>query len=102
MKTIIIEQLEVYNLDLGKMNWYKAKEACESLGNGWHLPSIKELRCLYENRDKLGEWANSFHWSEDDYVTGKLAFYINFDDGEKDVYYKYGTLSVRPVRQLTH
>ena len=45
------------------MNWLDAKSACDILGTGWRLPTKDELNILYQNRDKIGGFANSFYWS---------------------------------------
>jgi hypothetical protein len=37
-----------------EMNLEKAIEACSNLGEGWRLPTIKELKTLFLNNDKIG------------------------------------------------
>jgi hypothetical protein len=44
-----LTNLEVYNHDLGKMNWVNAVNKCKELGNGWRLPTVDELNILYKN-----------------------------------------------------
>ena len=41
-----------------EMDWINAKKACESLGNGWRLPTKKELILMEENHDKLERFYN--------------------------------------------
>ena len=49
--------------DLGGMNWNEAKEACAKVGDGWRLPTKDELNILYENKDKIGGFAEYAYWS---------------------------------------
>jgi hypothetical protein len=49
--------------DLKKMNWNKAKKACEEKGDGWHLPTKEELDKLYQQRDLIGGFDNFYYWS---------------------------------------
>ena len=46
----------------------EAKKVCADLGDGWRLPTKEELNVLYENKDEIGGFANTYYWSspEDD------------------------------------
>ena len=58
-KTIKIGNLEVMTEDLGgKMDWDEAMKACADLDEGWRLPTKDELNILYENKDKIGGFAD--------------------------------------------
>ena len=90
--------------DLGLMNWYTAKTACDELIlNGysdWHLPSKEELNALYFNLKQLGVGggADSYYWSstEDD---DNDAWVMYFDGGRQDYFDTKGIrCSVRAVR----
>lgn len=49
-----IENLEVMNKDLGKMNWDDAMKEVAELGDGWRLPTKEEcLKILYPNLSKI-------------------------------------------------
>ena len=61
--TIKIANIEVMTEDLGKMKWDEAKIACAKLGDGWRLPTKDELNILYENKDKIGGFAEYAYWS---------------------------------------
>ena len=37
----------------GDRRWVKAGEWCSQYGEGWRLPSVKELKTIYEDRDVL-------------------------------------------------
>lgn len=43
--------------DIGKLNWEDAKTACANLGKGWRLPTMNDLKLLYLNRSKIGNFA---------------------------------------------
>ena len=61
-KPIKIGNLEIAQYDFPeKMNWHDAKKACETLGDGWRLPTKDELNSLYlsQNDGMTGNW----YWS---------------------------------------
>ena len=79
--TIKIENIEVAEKDFPKnMNWEDAKKACESLGNGWRLPTKEELNTLYQNRDKIGGFADVYYWSSSELNVG-IAWLQSFGNG---------------------
>jgi len=50
-----IEDLEVAQFDYPeKLNFKDAITICTQVGNGWRLPSKKELNLIYKNKDNLG------------------------------------------------
>ena len=57
------EGLLVWREDLGFMNWEDAVDTCETLGDGWHLPTKDELNLLYQNKDAIGGFDPSPYWS---------------------------------------
>ena len=62
-ETIEIEGLLVMKVDLGKMTWAEAGEACEKMGDGWRLPTKDELNMLYENKSTIGGFVYGDYWS---------------------------------------
>jgi hypothetical protein len=72
--------LEVMKTDLDDMTmkWYEAKSACEKLGNGWRLPTKKELENLYQLRNKIGGFKPSAYWSSSEYGNVAWTFYFNY------------------------
>jgi len=91
-----INGLEVSHI-LGILNWYDAKIACQKLGAGWRLPTIKELNMFYENREEIGGFASFSYWSStenDNYY----AWSQNFTNGIQSNFNKYGTGYVRAIR----
>ena len=95
--TIKIGNLEVMTEDLGDMNWDEAKKACKNLGDGWRLPKKYELNLLYENKEKIGGFANIYYWRSSEGGDGN-AWGQNFDNGHQYVNGKYDTDYVRAVR----
>lgn len=91
---------EVYPNDLPKMNWETAKKTCAELGDGWRLPTKDELNLIYQIKDEIGGFANSYYWSSTEY-NNTSAWGQSFDDGKQYYYYKNGKSSVRAVRALT-
>lgn len=100
--TIDGKAMQVATEDLENMNWADAKMACNSLGNGWRLPSIEEHKAIYEQLKKQGKGnfkMNDFYWSSSEY-DAERAWYFNYDYGK--AYYIYSEkrlhVHVRAVR----
>ena len=91
-----INGLEVSHI-LGLMNWYDAKIACQKLGAGWRLPTIKELNMFFENKEEIGGFANNFYWSSTEDATN-YAWYFNFYDEVASNNNKDNSYYVRAVR----
>jgi hypothetical protein len=66
--------------DLGLMNWDQAKKMCSLKGRGWILPSEYELGKIYNNRNSIGGFSNSYYWSSSEYGNDDAWFY-NFESG---------------------
>jgi len=67
-------QIEVAENDfVNRLNWEDAIRECQNLGNGWRLPSIKELKAMYNQLHSKGEgnfkprpyWSSSVHNPDD-------------------------------------
>ena len=98
VSTIKIDNLEVMTEDLGEMNWADAMKACADLGDGWRLPTKDELNLLYENKEKIGGFANNFYWSstEVDNYNAWVQYFNNGLQGTNDT--MYSASYVRAVR----
>ncbi|MDL2213912.1 hypothetical protein LJC29_08100, partial [Bacteroides sp. OttesenSCG-928-N06] len=63
---------------------------------GWRVPTLEELKCIYENRDNIGGFDNREVYYSDEIYTGVLyiGFYgVNFKkDGEEKKIKKSGNL----------
>ena len=96
--TIKIGNLEISEKDFPKeMNWDDAIKACQSLGNGWRLPNKDELNLLYQNKYKIGGFADRYYWSSTE-NSSYGAWIQYFVSGLQVNYHKYGACNVRAVR----
>lgn len=84
-KTIVIGNLEIAPTDYPeKMRWFLAQQACTKLGDGWRLPTIEELRIMYDNREKIGgfdDWGNYWSTSVNE-ETPTFVEVFSFHDGK--------------------
>ena len=81
------------------MNWHDAKAACDSLGNGWRLPSKDELVFLFQNKYRIGVFKFDIYWSSSEYGTG-YAWFQNLGYGGQYPSYKFDAAYVRAIRAL--
>lgn len=79
------------------MSWDEAKEACEALGEGWRLPTKKELNFLCQNRDSIGYYEVDIYWSSTEIEEDNEAWYQNFTNNDMSISGKDGKLFVRAV-----
>jgi hypothetical protein len=77
---IKIGNLQVTQFDFRKISWNDGNNACVNLGDGWRLPTIEELKTLYQNRETIGNFKDDSYWSS---TKGNvvIAWRLNFDDG---------------------
>ena len=97
---IKIDNLEVAQHDFNRdWEYDDAKVACAKLGEGWRLPTKDELNLLYQNKDKIGGFANGYYWSSTE-RSDYDAWLQYFDGGRQCDCYKYkgGRYYVRAVR----
>lgn len=81
------------------MNWHKAIEYSESLGNGWRLPTTDELIDAYDNN--IEGFQAIHYWSSSEYVKNTIyACYVNFNIGVMILADKTFNYSVRCVRDI--
>ena len=99
-KSMRIGNLEIAQNDFPKMmNWHDAKAACDSLGNGWRLPSKDELVFLFQNKYRIGVFKFDIYWSSSEYGTG-YAWFQNLGYGGQYPSYKFDAAYVRAIRAL--
>ncbi|MBC8475695.1 MAG: DUF1566 domain-containing protein [Bacteroidetes bacterium] len=67
------------------------------MGDGWRLPTKEELNLLYENKEKIGGFANNNYWSSTEFVFSN-AWDQNFNNGNQNYYGKGTSTYVRAVR----
>ena len=79
-KSIKIGNLEIAQNDFRKIPWTDANNSCINLGDGWRLPTIQELKILYQNREIIGNFKWDSYWSS---TKGNvvIAWRLNFGDG---------------------
>ena len=82
--TKMLDNLEVAQNDFNKMNWQDAKQACSKLGEGWRLPTKEEASILFQNKDRIGGFANIFYWSSTEFNIND-SWLQSFENG-KQVY----------------
>ena len=99
VSTVKIGNLEVMTEDLGDMTWNEAMEACADLGVGWRLPRRNELQVLYNNRDKIGGFANSYYWSSTEKNKNDV-YYHSFVIDFQSLNGKFSNFYVRAVRSI--
>lgn len=113
-KPIKFDNIEIAQFDIPmNMTWEDACAVCDSLGEGWRLPTLKELKEIYKHRKRIGEFITEieedeeaellYYWSADDYPADPdgQAYYVRFDNGYYDVSSKsQDNLSFRPVRDI--
>jgi hypothetical protein len=77
--------------------WQEAIDWCKTMGDGWRLPTIGELRIAYEQN--VGGFASSLYWSSSEY-NSLVAWYQTFSNGVQDYAFKYYNLRVRACRDV--
>jgi hypothetical protein len=76
------EQLEIAPNDLDeKMSLDDARKSCESLGNGWRLPTMTELKIMHNELHLKGKgnFKKDVYWS--DYSTTINGYDYDFNNG---------------------
>lgn len=105
---ILDMKLEVYHKDIGVMKYIDAVKEVEKLGDGWRIPTLEELRIMYNNKDKIsglcfkdsGSGFPDWYWSSTENRNNPSSVHgVRFSDGyeswnHKDIF----RLSCRPVR----
>lgn len=67
-KTFKLDSLEISSTHLptpSGVNWKDANEACEVLGDGWRLPTVKELDLMAKNSEMLNFVIDIYYWSSE-------------------------------------
>jgi hypothetical protein len=104
MEPLIIENLQVWPDDLGKMTWEEATERVKELGPGWRLPTIEEFdETLYPNRKEMFRvLKHNWYWSSSVYTgNNRYMQYYSLIGGESGYGNTFRSLQVIAVRDLT-
>ena len=102
--TIIIDGLEIWPKDLGKMPWQEATTEVAKLGPGWRLPTIEELRyTLYPSRSGiLGlDVTGKYYWSSTENDNYNAWYFYFTNEYANSITNKSNTGYVRAVRDFT-
>jgi hypothetical protein len=98
---------------VGKCTSGAAYQARNYNGGGlsdWFLPSEDELKTLRAVKDTIGGFANATYWSSTEIALGRSgafagptreAYPVHFPDGGSNLWYKYQSYYVRPVRMFS-
>jgi len=86
------------------MSWDKANQYCNELNIEWKLPTIMELQGMFDY-DKGGLKINGFvskaYWSSTIRADNPhMAWFINFNSGYTNSFYKYSASYVRCVKRI--
>lgn len=110
MKTWIdpITQLEWQICIQNGLSWKKAIEYAENQGDGWRLPTVKELETLLDRsvydpavRQEVPFQSVLYYWSSITFAYYPSdAWYVDFTAGRVDVVYKKYKNCVRCVRDV--
>ena len=112
--------IEIYKNDIPGVRWNKAQSFIELLGDGWRLPSLKELALIKTLRDiggigkfpiKYSDFSDSYYWSNEEgeatstRTQGKdgrsnYAYYFDMAEGTSSHNKKSYDLRVRFVRDI--
>lgn len=91
-----VNNIEVAQYDLpGIMTHAEAKVESEKIGNGWRLPTLAELKMLYQNKDQIQNFA-VWYWALED-ETGD-PWRVSLVNGLYVVGNENGKYNVRLVR----
>ena len=96
-----VRKIQVAYSNLGEMHWDNAYQSCDSLGDGWRLPTKEELQAIYRELylKGKGNLALNWYWSGTEDGADK-AWSVYFADGYAYSYYKFNNGQVRAVRDL--
>jgi hypothetical protein len=112
--------IEIYKNDIPGVRWYKAQSFINDLGNGWRLPTLKELALIKTLRDlggigrfpaKYSDFSDSYYWSNEEGEAtstrtqgedgrSNYAYYFDMDMGTSSHNRKSYDLRVRFVRDI--
>lgn len=83
-----------------EMDWFKAKEWCEGLGNGWRMPTRGELVTSFDNGVFNGlEMDSHYHWSATENSAAN-AWGVYLANGYTNDNAKTTSYAVRSVREI--
>jgi hypothetical protein len=83
--------------------WSIAKELCDNSSVGefpdWRIPTLAELTILYENRNMIGGFSNTWYWSSTE-KSASSYYVLNFNNNQTSSYETTQSFHIRAVRTL--
>ena len=67
--------------EYGIFKWAEAKKKCENKGEGWSLPTKEELVEIYQYKDTIKGFTDSWYWSLSTDGSSDYYFDVNPDYG---------------------
>lgn len=97
VSTFVVGEIEVAPFDLPFGGTYAhAKQAIDTIGEGWRLPSVEEMKLLFENKDKIGGFTAHYYWTSETH--GDKATHFGFVLGDITAVPKHHGKRIRLVR----
>jgi len=93
--TIKIGNLEVKTTDEGYMSW---DEAMNNAPQGYRLPTLEELKFMYENRNKIGGFTGGIYWSSRQQENFDKSYTVDYSTGRFFTVSKTLNLLVRYIK----
>jgi len=97
-KPIKIGDLEVAQYDFPeRMKWRNVYGELSKLGKDWRIPTMNELKILFQNKDKIKGFSSDGYWSST--TSGSYSIFgVNFNNGSWGDYDMYSILGLRAIR----
>ncbi len=85
--------------------WGSAKTWCSSYGTDWYLPTLDELKLIYNNKSTINSTLSAngyttlgtgYYWSSTEYGSS-YAYLLDFSNGGSNYYNKTNSSSVRAI-----
>lgn len=97
-KIIKIGNLEVAQYDFPqKMKWRDVYAELSKLGKDWRIPTMNELKILFQNKDKIKGFSSYGYWSST--TSGSYSIFgVDFNNGNWGDYHMYSILGLRAIR----
>lgn len=94
------QPFEINICNSGTGNHGTALSTCANLGIGCKLPTINQLKTLYDNKDTIGGFTTGSYWSSTTYPNNR-AYYIAFSNGFKNHMSRLSTFpNIRCIRSI--
>ena len=83
------------------LTWFDAPSYCNNLTlcgySDWRLPTKNELMQMYNDRNSIGGFSDTYYWSSS--KQGTNSYYaVNFYNGAVEYHNGYQAFHVRPIR----